>query len=313
MSVAPRDISIVIPTYGREEVLVQTLNQLLSLRVRAGALLVVDQTVKHEIPTEKRLQEWSTDGIIQWIRLKIPSIPKAMNTGLIEAKTNYVLFLDDDIIPVDNIVSVYAAVMNELSDPGVWCIAGQVRQPGEEELNGEESGGRFLFNSGRRSFISDVMAGNLCVVRGRALEIGGFDENFMGVAYRFETEFAQRVIRAGGKIIFEPKASIQHLRIASGGTRTYGNHLTSSSPYHGVGDYYFALRQGISLKTLIYMLRRPFREVMTRFHLRHPWWIPVKFTGEMRAMLLALLLYLRGPRYISPTISDAEESCKYIS
>jgi hypothetical protein len=44
------------------------------------------------------------------------------------------------------------------------------------------------------------------------------------------------------------------------------------------------------------MLRRPFREVCTRFHLRHPWYIPVKFIGEIRAMFAAIHLHHAGPR-----------------
>ncbi len=33
-----------------------------------------------------------------------------------------------------------------------------------------------------------------------------------------------------------------------------------------------------------YSVSRVFREVRTRFHLTHPWWIPVKLVGEARAL-----------------------------
>ena len=128
---------------------------------------------------------------------------------------------------------------------------------------------------------------------------GGFDENFLPpVAYRFDNDFCKRLIRAGGKIFFEPKARIYHLRADRGGTRTLENHLKSASPLHGVGDYYFALRQEISFATLFYILKRPFREICSRFHLKSPWWIPVKFIGEVRALLLAVSLYRSGPTYM---------------
>jgi hypothetical protein len=141
------------------------------------------------------------------------------------------------------------------------------------------------------------MAGNLCVNRKKALESGGFDERFgPPVAFRFETEFAKRMILRGGRIWFEPTASVQHLRAASGGTRSRGSHLVSASPLHGVGDYYYALRCGRGWDRVRYMLRRPFREVRTRFHLGHPWWIPVKLLGEVRALLMALRWYRCGPR-----------------
>ena len=108
--------------------------------------------------------------------------------------------------------------------PETWAVAGQVLQPGES------SGGRgprtipshgiradldFPFWSDQRAFVVNVMAGNLSVKRDKALAVGAFDENFEGVAYRFETEFARRLVRLGGQILFEPAASIRHLR--SGG------------------------------------------------------------------------------------------------
>jgi hypothetical protein len=43
------------------------------------------------------------------------------------------------------------------------------------------------------------------------------------------------------------------------------------------------------------------REVCTRFHLRHPWWIPVKLTGELRALVWASRLCRRGQRLIRPS------------
>jgi GT2 family glycosyltransferase len=232
-----------------------------------------------------------------------------MNKGLLAAESEYVLFLDDDIIPCSDLVSRYAAALDEIGEKNMECIVGQVLQPGETVVSGGNSaGGRFKFNSDTRRFIGDVMAGNLCVHRARAIEIGGFDENFIGVAYRFESEFARRVILNGGKILFNPGASIRHLRAAVGGTRKYGNHLTSASPAHGVGDYYFALSHGLSLKSVIYILRRPFREVRTKFHLKHPWWIPVKFIGELRAIAIAIGLRRRGPRYIANSEKSSQKS-----
>jgi len=39
--------------------------------------------------------------------------------------------------------------------------------------------------------------------------------------------------------------------------------------------------------------------VCTRFHLSHPWWIPVKFIGELRAIVLAYRLHKAGPCLIA--------------
>jgi GT2 family glycosyltransferase len=277
---------------------------LIDLEPRAADIMIVDQTPQHEPTIEEKLTEWDRIEEIRWLQLKKPSITRSMNKALKKATCPIVLFLDDDITPGSDLVGAHASAYQESAN--IWAVAGQVLQPGEEPVSDSFSYKQnglcayldFRFYSTSRTLVKSVMAGNLSVRKERALEIGGFDENFEGVAYRFETEFCRRVWQNGGKVLFEPKASIRHLRVESGGIRKYGNHLTSPSPMHGVGDYYFALRHGFNSETLQYILRRPLREISTKFHLKNPWWIPVKFLGEIRALLLAMKLYKQGPKLI---------------
>lgn len=300
-------ISVVIATYQREQVLINTIDHFLNFHKPAIEILVVDQTPKHQRKTEEHLSSLDKKGIIRWIKLQRPSIPHAMNVGIYEASYPIVLFIDDDIIPAPGLIGAHEAAYKESEE--IWAVAGEVLQPGEEpdsdsfsyKQNGLCACLDFRFCSTSRAWVTSVMAGNLSVRRERALEIGGFDENFIGVAYRFETEFCRRIWQNGGKVLFEPKASIRHLRVESGGTRRFGNHLCSPSPMHGVGDYYFAFRHGLNPETLQYILRRPIREISTKFHLKNPWWIPVKLFGEIRAMLLAMKLYRQGPKLIRRT------------
>ncbi len=295
-------ISIVVPTLGRETVLVETLQALLACQPAAAEILVMDQTPQHLQSTEQFLQAQAGAGRLRWMRLEQPSIPRAMNLGLAQAQSPVVLFVDDDIQPAIDLLAAHLAA--HLEFPQVWAVAGQVLQPGESAA---ERGGPstqrgiladldFPFWSAERAFVVNVMAGNLSVKRDQALAVGGFDENFEGVAFRFETEFARRLIRRGGQILFEPAASLRHLRASQGGTRFLGNHATTASPLCAMGDYYFALQTGWSLESLSYMLRRPIREVSTRFHLRHPWYIPVKLFGELRSFWRGLSCWYRGPR-----------------
>src|SRR4051812_42964241 len=90
-------LSVVIPTYRRESVLIDTLTALLALEPRPAEILVIDQTEQHEQRTERRLQELAQAGRIRHIRLNRASITAAMNEGLRKAKRDIVLFLDDDI------------------------------------------------------------------------------------------------------------------------------------------------------------------------------------------------------------------------
>ena len=260
-------ITIAIPTYNRGAILVETIERLLTLTPRADAIVIADQTKAHPVDVASRLGDWEREGVIRWMRLPEPSIPRAMNDALEAATTDLVLFFDDDLIPDTNIV---AAHVNAHGNEEVWAVAGQVLQPGEDPTHHQSpiTPLDFRFNSTHSQFITNVMAGNLSVKRHRALRIGGFDENFVGAAYRFETDFAMRIANAGGKIWFEPKASIRHLQLQTGGLRSYGDHRSAPVPAHSAGDYYFALQHMPHFWR--YAARRVVQNVATRHLATHP-------------------------------------------
>jgi len=294
-------VTVAIPTYGRGRMLCDTIDGLLALDSRPSEILVVDQTPRHDEEVEQRLCAWDSQGVVRWLRIEEQSITRAANTALREATSPVVLFVDDDISPEPGLVDAHGKAYGESAD--TWAVAGQVVQPEQRRARVARSVPRdglshsldFSFRSPERMWVRSAMAGNFSVRRERALEIGGFDENFVGAAFRFETEFCRRLWRYGGKVLYEPTARVHHLRAVTGGIRRHGSHLHSASPAHGVGDYYFALREGAGMERFLYILKRPFREICTRFHVSHPWWIPAKFVGETRALLWALSLYRKGP------------------
>jgi GT2 family glycosyltransferase len=146
--------------------------------------------------------------------------------------------------------------------------------------------------------VGRFMGGNFSIRKQVALDLGGFDENFVKVAYRFEAEFAERLLATRARILFQPTASVIHLKIATGGTRSFGHHLTSIRPGHSVGKYYYLLMA----KNAHYRFRRfvfgPLLAVWTKHHLVRPWWIPVTLCAEFSGMGWALWLFARGPQHI---------------
>lgn len=278
-------ITIAIPTYNRQRIVVETIERLLPFGV---PIVVVDQTPS----PDERLASLP----IRLIRLPQPSIPHAMNVAVGVAETDVVLFLDDDVIPSPRLIEAHDEAHRELA---IWAVVGQILQPGEkpERVQQPADDLDFRFNADEPRLVTNVMAGNLSVKREHFIAAGGFDENFVGVAYRFETDFALRILAAGGRIRFEPRASIRHLKLATGGLRSFGDHRTSASPMHSTGDYYFALHQRPPLWR--YALRRLRANVVTRFHLTHPWMIPSKLVGELRGLLLARRLARTGRKLIA--------------
>lgn len=276
--------------------MLDSVEAVLALPEPPAELLLIDQTESHTAETDQRLAELEQRPGFRRLCPAQPSITRAMNLALREAQTSHVLFLDDDILPVSDLAAIHRKAHE--NQPELWATVGQVIQPWQEseaitpprEFQGLKEDFDFPFHSSLDADVRNVMAGNLCVHRERALSVGGFDENFQGSAFRFETEFARRIVRAGGTIRFLGGAGIRHLRVSAGGTRSQGSHLTSASPHHGIGDHYYAFLHGGTAEAWWYAVRRVIREVSTRFHLTHPWWIPVKLTGEIRALLGGLRL-----------------------
>ena len=296
-------LAVAIPSYLRGQIALETLHALLALDEPADEILLIDQTLDHPTEVATALQALHDAGQVRWIRLSEPSIPHAMNVGLLEAKSEVVLFLDDDIVPD---VALVAAHRQAQAEGESALVAGRVFQPGQgsETLHAGEP---FRFTSDAPTRIDEFMGGNFSVRREVALALGGFDENFVGAAYRFEAEFASRHVRQHGKIRYEPGAIIHHLAIPTGGTRAHGHHLRTAQPAHTVGAYYFLLRarpRGWWWQ----MLWRPLRSVRTRFHLRHPWRIPPTLLAEVRGFLWALRLVRKGPKLVGVGTGLGNES-----
>lgn len=302
MKLGFQPISVVVPTYRRETVLTETIAHLLELDPRPAEILVVDQTKMHQKTVESALRNWEAAGTIRLVRLVEPSITRAMNCGLCEARQKSVLFVDDDIIPEPGLIQSHWLALERT---GAALIAGRVIQPWHEgkDLSKQED---FHFASTQAGWINHFMGGNFAVRREIALELGGFDEQFVSVAYNFESEFAYRLRRAGHQIFYEPSASVHHLRARQGGTRTFGDHLRSFKPNHAVGAYYFILRTWSGWRSFVRFFGRPLRSIATRHHLSRPWWIPATLIAEISGMIWALFLATQGPRYLDYRKSSAE-------
>lgn len=288
-------LSVIIPTYRREQVLLDTIKHLQNLKYPPAEILVVDQTGEHEPSIHQALDDLNKRGDIRWIHLPYPSITHAMNTGLLEARSDIVLFLDDDIIPHKNLIYAH---LHAHQKNGCNIIAGQVIQPWDDP-DSEKQEMHFQFYSTKRQYVSELMGGNFSIKRSVALSLGGFDENFVHVAYRFEAEFADRALAAGEKLLFEPEASIRHLKATKGGTRSYGEHLHTIKPSHAVGAYYYLMTSKLARNRTLKILGRSLCAIRTKYHLHHPWLIPVTLIAEFSGFIWAVILFLRGQRLLN--------------
>ena len=254
---------------------------------------MIDQTPSHTEPVHHQLQTWHHAHQIRWLHLSPPCITAAMNRALWEARSERVLFVDDDVIPTPALLSAHIDAAERCPEA---LIAGRVLQPWHHGEADPEALTPFRFNTLTSRAPADFIGCNVSIPRTAALELGGFDENFVRVAYRYEAEFAQRWRQAGHPIRYEPEALLHHLHAGGGGTRSYGNHLTTTRPHHAVGRYYHHLRCHRLLPALGLCLIALTASVRSRHHLRRPWWIPLTLLAELRGLAWALRLNVRGPQ-----------------
>jgi glycosyltransferase involved in cell wall biosynthesis len=280
-------ISVVIPTYRREQVLVDTLHLVTPLLQPGDEMLVIDQTPVHGPQTEQALRELADAGVIRWVRRDKPNTCAAMNAGARLARGDVLLFLDDDVIPDTGLLEAHRVAMSRPDPPPAVC--GQVLQPWHQGPVPVVRDFALEFDPAydKPCEILSPIACNLSLRRETFLRVGGCDENFAGPCYRLETELSYRINRLlGRKVAFAPQGRIVHLR-AGGGTRTFGGKDTWGHIGGSMGDYYFAVRCLPWHRCAWYSLKRFVRAPVNRYTLRRPWLVPVLYVREAVAWLQA--------------------------
>lgn len=174
-SVPDPDLSVVVPTCGRPELLGRCLAAL------------ERQTLAREryevIVVEDKLREGPA---------------AARNRGWRKARAPIVAFTDDDTEPDPDWLRCGLAAF----EVGVEAVTGRVRMPIPERPTDYERDAQGLE---RAEFVTAN-----CFVKKAALErVGGFDERFR-LAWREDSDLHFKLLRAGARIVHEPRALVVH-------------------------------------------------------------------------------------------------------
>lgn len=225
-------ISVIIPTYQREEPLRDTLTDILKQDYPNFEVLVVDQTQSHEPETTECLRSLEAAGKIQWLRLKWASLPGARNYGVRHAQGSIILFIDDDVRMESGFLKAHAQVF--VDRPEVGAVAGRVLD--RMIMAGAPQGltidylPKQAMDPGIAWYYLDlvhtvqpqeVISARGCnmAFRRELFEQHGlrFDERFQGSAVREESDFCLEIRRTGYKIWYAPEAALVHLGEPTGG------------------------------------------------------------------------------------------------
>ncbi len=230
-AVAQPLISVVIPTYGREAVLCDSIKSVLAQTYPAFELIVVDQTQQHEAETQAFLDGLAAEDKIQLYKVAWASLPGARNYAIERANGSIFLFLDDDVELPEGCLAAHAKGF--AGRPEVGAIAGRVfdrmklsesTKPTIETLPPEAMDPGIAWY--HIDLVHTVKPQRVLTARGcnmsfrrEVFEQYGlrFDERFAGSAVREESDFCLRLRKTGLIVWYEPDAHLVHLGEETGG------------------------------------------------------------------------------------------------
>lgn len=215
-------VSIIVPTYNREEPLCNTIRSILDQKYDNYELLVVDQTLQHSDETVAFLAQHKNK--FKLLCIESEGLPHARNEGIAASKGDIIIFCDDDVLLESGWITAH---VNGFSDKQIGAIGGRILERGQEKVDVPNPGyinvfGRPVgnFASSQKGYIRTVRGGNMSFRKTVLDQVGVFDTNFIGTAILEETDLSYRILSAGYKIMYEPNAGLLHLPQPSGNAAT---------------------------------------------------------------------------------------------
>ena len=189
-------------------------------------LLVIDQTPDHEPLTTqfiRNCQDRFPDRF-RWHFVPRANLHHARNVGAKLARGCYLLYCDDDIIPPENLIELHKA---SLQKPGIGAATGgvhveQKKLPSKSRPCNIAPNGRvedYWQHEVPEGTTDSLRGGNMSMGRQLAIDVGLFDEGYIGRANGEETDFSLRIMRRGYQIAYDPDAAVVHLGHPTGGSR----------------------------------------------------------------------------------------------
>lgn len=205
-------VSIVIPTYNRRASLARLLDALVRQTFSSAdfEVIVVDDGSTDD--TAHFVRQQDVPYALRFVQASHAGPAAARNRGVAEASGPLILFLDDDVVPIPELiwehVSTHASesrnvVIGPMSPPGNWPRPVWVRWEEEKLLSQYRAMRSGLWSCTARQFYT----GNASLDRTRFLDAGGFDVRFQRAE---DVDLAYRLEQRGARFTFSPRAEVLH-------------------------------------------------------------------------------------------------------
>ena len=231
-------LSVIIPTYRREESLIESIEDLLKQEYPQFEIIVVDQTLEHTSEVQSSLETMVKKDQIKWFRVNWASLPGARNYGVRHAQGEIVIFIDDDVQLPEGYLLAHAQNYQNL--PQIGAVAGRVldRMKQSDAQRGAKGYSTELKETlppqasdpgiawYHLDFVYLIKPQKIITARGCNMSFRKeiftkynvwFDERFRGSAVREESDFCLRLRQTGYEIWYDPEAKLVHLGEETGG------------------------------------------------------------------------------------------------
>lgn len=251
-------VSIVVPTYNRRGSLSRLLNALTQQTYPAEKVEVVVVDDGSTDGTPAAVKQLRFGYSLEIIEQAHAGPAAARNLGAAHARGPLILFLDDDVVPVPELIAAHVAshptdagsrtvVIGPMSPPVDWPRPAWVRWE-EKKLDIQYRAMLAgLYPCTARQFYT----GNASLARALLLECGGFDPSYKRAE---DVELGYRLRDRGARFIFNPYADVKHYAARS--FRSWCH-----TPYQ-YGRYDVLMARDKGQPTL--------RQATEEFHGRHP-------------------------------------------
>jgi len=217
------DVAVIIPTLDRHQYLLKTIEYFYKQSVLPKEIVVIDQSPIKEINIEK-LNDFDQHINLNYFHLDTCSKKCALNWGLRLTKSPIVLIVDDDVEFDENLVYNHLCALIEHN---VDNINGASIKPNGKLLSEPRKpsfweDGVFQLTHNRMvdypCMTLQVNGNNSSFKREILIKVNGWDENSLIASD--DDEMSMKLFNYGGKMLYDPRPRLYHLKAAKGGWRS---------------------------------------------------------------------------------------------
>jgi GT2 family glycosyltransferase len=240
--------SVIVPTRNRQAFARELVRSIISAETVPAEIVIVDQS---DEPDPELSTHTSEKGCaVTYRNSPTRGASAARNEGVILARQDILVFVDDDVLAAPDWLSTLVATLEGGDDH--TAVTGQVLSGAPESAGGfapslNQDEKEAVYEG--RAAANVLWTGNMAIFRATVDRIGKFDERLGPGKKRFpgggeDNDFCFRLLEAGHRIVYEPNAVVYHRawrppseyvgvrwRYGRGQGGFYGKHLRLRDPY----------------------------------------------------------------------------------